>query len=354
MPRLKSDSLRHIGYELLEAVGCAPEDARTVVDHLVESNLFGHDSHGAIRFPEYIRAIKQEGRFRARAPITIVRETPCTAVVDNGGGLGQVGGAFAIRLAIQKAKQHGVASVGLRNTSHVGRVGAYPLMAARETCIGLAFVNGGRFGRQIVPFGGIDGRLSTNPIAFAAPRRDADPIMADMTTSVVAEGKIRVAANQGKRVPEGILLDHEGKPTTDPRTLKGNPPGAMLPMGGIVAHKGYALGMMVEILGGALSGQGCAAGEQIMRSNGVFFTVYHIPHFTDMDTYFDEVETLVRHVRSSRLAPGFKEILLPGEPEFRAAKQRAQEGIEIDDTTWSHILEAAEMVGVDASGWKVG
>jgi uncharacterized oxidoreductase len=274
--------------------------------------------------------------------------------VDNGGALGQVGGTFAIRLAIEKARQYGVATVTLGNTSHVGRVGAYPLIAAREGMIGFATVNGGRFGRQIAPFGGIDGRLSTNPIAFAAPRRADDPIMVDMTTSVVAEGKVRVAANQGKSVPDGWLIDSEGRPTNDPRSLKGNPPGAILPMGGIVAHKGFGLGVMVEILGGALSGQGCAAGETIMKSNGVMFTVYNIPFFVEMDWYHEEVETLVKHIRSSRVAPGFREILLPGEPEFRSARKKREEGIEIDDTTWTHIREAAVSVGIDSSGWKEG
>lgn len=346
MPRFTPDTLRQIGYDLLQAAGCTPEDARIVVDHLVESNLFGHDSHGAIRYPEYVRAIK-EGRFQARAAARIVRESPCAAVVDGGGALGQLGGRFAMQLAIDKAKAHGVAAVSLRNTSHIGRVGAYPLMAARAGLIGLAFVNAGRLGYQIAPFGGIDGRLSTNPLAFAAPRREADPIMVDMTTSVVAEGKIRVAINQGKSVPEGWLIDSEGRPTTDPRALKADPPGAILPLGGVVAHKGFGLSIMMEVFGGTLSGEGCAAGSRLMHSNGVLFTVYSIEHFTDLDEYYDEVEGLIRHAKSSRLAPGFSEILAPGEPEFRTAKRRAAEGIEVDDTTWSYIINAAQSVGLD-------
>lgn len=351
MPRFKPDTLRRIGYDLLEAAGCLPDDARFVVDHLVESNLFGHDSHGVIRYPEYVRAIR-EGRFQARATARIIRESPCTAVVDNGGALGQLGGRFAIQLAIGKAREHGVAAVSLRNTSHIGRVGAYPLMAAREGLIGLACVNAGRLGYQIAPFGGIDGRLSTNPLAFAAPRRDADPILVDMTTSVVAEGKVRVAINQGKSVPEGWLIDSEGRPTTDPRMFKADPPGAMLPMGGVVAHKGYGLSIMMEVLGGTLSGEGCAAGSRVMRSNGVLFTVYHIEHFTDLDEYYNEVEGLIRHVKSSRLAPGFSEILVPGEPEFRNARRRTAEGIDVDDTTWSYIIAAAQSVGLDPARWE--
>lgn len=352
MPVISPEKLHRIGCEVLEAAGCTADDARSVVDHLVDSNLFGHDSHGAIRLPEYVKAIKDEGRFKARADVRIVRESPCTAVVDNGGALGQVGGSFAMRLAMEKARNHGTATVSLRRTSHVGRVGAYPLMAAREGLIGLAFVNAGRFGRQIPPFGGIDGRISTNPIAFSAPRRNADPVLVDLTTSVVAEGKVRVAANKGVRVPEGWLIDHEGNPTTDPTVIKGPPPnGAILPMGGIVAHKGYSLGVLVEILGGTLSGQGCAQGEQIVESNGVLFTVYDISFFSDLDWYYEEVEGMIQHVKASRTAPGFDEILLPGEPEFRLAATRRQEGISIDDTTWRQIEEAGIRVGLNPENW---
>ena len=351
VPKFQAKALRRIGYELFEAAGCTPEDTRTVVDHLVESNLFGHDSHGAIRFYEYARAVR-EGRFQPRAIPVVVEEYPCLAVVDAKGAMGQVGATFAAKLASEKARIHGVGCVALRNTSHIGRAGAYPLMAAREGLIGLIFVNAGHLGYQIAPFGGIDGRLSTNPIAFAAPRREAEPILVDMTTSVVAEGKVRVATNSGHQVPEGWLIDSEGNPTVDPGDFSADPPGAILPMGGVVAHKGFALSLVVELLGGTLSGQGCAAGERQMISNGVLLTVYDIAHFTDREAYYDEVEALIRHVKSSRVAPGFEEILLPGEPEFRSATQRKMEGIEVDDTTWSMICEEARAVGLEPQRWE--
>ena len=351
MPNFQPSALREIGYQLFEASGCTTEDAHAVVDHLVESNLFGHDSHGAIRYYEYTRAIR-EGRFQPRATPTIVRDYPSTAVVDAGGALGQVGATFAINLAIDKARQHGLATVTLRNTSHVGRAGAYPLMAARQgNLIALAFVNAGHLGYQIAPFGGLEGRISTNPIAFSAPRPETDPILVDMTTSVVAEGKVRVAINQGKHVPEGWLIDADGNPTTDPNDFRAEPPGAILPLGGVVAHKGYALGLVVELLGGTLSGEGCADGSRTMRSNGVLFTVYNIEHFTELSTYYEEVEALLRHVKSSRLAPGFKEILAPGEPEFRSAQRKESEGIEIDETTWAAICQEGRTLGLDLNSW---
>lgn len=353
MPTFSPDRLRQIGFQVFTTAGCTPEDTRAVVDHLVTSNLFGHDSHGVIRFPEYLRNLR-EGRFKMQAAPTIVREHACTAVVDGNGALGQLGGAFAMNLAIQKARQNGVATVTLRNCAHVGRVGAYPLQAAAAGLIGLAFVNAGRLGYQIAPFGGLDGRMSTNPIAFAAPRRNDPPIMVDMTTSVTAEGKVRVALNAGKPVPEGWLIDHEGNPTTDPHSFYSDPGGAILPMGGVVAHKGYALGMIVELLGGALSGEGVASGSRVMTSNGVLFTVYNIEHFTDLETYYEEVETLVHFIKQSRLAPGFTEILAPGEPEFRSAAKREQSGITIDPTTWASICSEARLLGIDPDVWVTG
>ena len=351
MPRFTPEALRAIGLDMFQAAGCRPDDAEAVVDHLLESSLFGHDSHGAIRYYEYLEAIR-DGRFNSRATPHVIQEHPCAAVVDAGGGLGQVGATLATRMAIDKAREHGVATVTLRNTSHIGRAGAYPLMAARERMIGQALVNAGREGYKVAPFGGIDGRLSTSPIAFSAPRRSADPILLDMTTSVVADGKLRVAINQGKSIPGGWATDAEGNPTTDPTRVRTEPPGALLPLGGIVSYKGYGLNLMVEIMAGALGGEGCASPSRVMVSNGFVITVYHIEHFTDIDNYYDEVEALVRHVKSSRPLPGFDEILLPGEPEFRCACRRRTDGLDVDSTTWDRICAEAREFGLDPARWK--
>jgi len=350
MPRFNHVDLHTIGCSLFEAAGCSPADATTVVDHLVESNLFGQDGHGALRYYEYVEKIL-EGNFNPKGQPSVVQQRGCTAIVDGGGGFGQVGGRLAIELAMELAREHGVASATLRNSSHVGRAGAYPLMAAREGFMAIALVNAGRLGRQIAPFGGIDGKLSTNPIAFAAPRPHGEPIVVDMTTSVVAEGKIRMADNKGERVPEGWIIDHEGNPTTDPADLLGDPPGAILPMGGAVGYKGYGLGLAVELWGGLLSGEGCASGERVFKSNGAMFTVYDPSFFADAETYAHEVEGLIAHVMSSRLAPGVEQILLPGELEFRTAEKRRREGIDVDDGTWKRICDAAQSVGLDPSAW---
>ncbi|MCH2210366.1 MAG: Ldh family oxidoreductase [Fuerstiella sp.] len=350
MPILFPDFLRDIGCRLFETAGCSAEDARIVTDHLVDSSLYGHDSHGLIRFYEYL-GFFERGLWTPRGVPKIVSEYPCTAIVDGGSSMGQVSGAFAMKIAMQKAREHGTATVTLRNCSHLGRCGAYPLMAARNNLIAVAFVNAGRMGRQIAPHGGIDGKLSTNPIAFCAPRKDHDPIMVDMATSVTAEGKIRVARNRGESLPPGWITDNAGQPSVDPGDYLESA-GAMLPLGGVASHKGYCLSWIVEVLGGALSGEGVASGEVHMVSNGAVFTVYDIEHFTDLDSYYAEIETLIRHLRTSRVNPDVGEILVPGEPEFRKYKERSRNGIDVDETTWSHICTSARGLGLNPDSWQ--
>jgi uncharacterized oxidoreductase len=351
MRRFSPNSLEQIGVEIFKTLGCTEETAKVVSEHLVESCLFGQEGHGLIRFYEYAKQT-WEGKFDPKAEPTVIKDRACTAVVDGGGGFGQVGAQLAISLAMEKARKHGMGAVGLRNAGHVGRAGAYPLTAAREGLIGMAFVNAGHLGRQIAPFGGIDGKLSTNPIAFAAPRRGGEPILLDITTSVVAEGKIRLAHHRGDKVPEGWIIDSQGNPTTDPGDQLGDPPGAILPLGGAVGYKGYGLGMLVELMGGLLSGEGCANGERVFKSNGVFFTVCDPSFFTDEETYDSEIESLISHVLSSRIDPKIGEILLPGELEFRTERKRRAEGIPVDDATWDLLCKVAAKLELNSDTWE--
>ena len=177
--------------------------------------------------------------------------------------------------------------------------------------------------------------------------------MVDMTTSTVADGKIRVATNLGTPLPEGWIVDAAGKPSTDPQGYFGEPRGAILPLGGPLGHKGYALGMMMELCAGGLSGQGMAAGDSRAPANAFLLTAYDIGHFTDMDFFYDEVEALVGHVKSSRTAPGVTEILVPGEPEFRTERERERTGIPIDDTTWEKVCASARDLGLDPTAWEL-
>ncbi|MBT3343221.1 MAG: Ldh family oxidoreductase [Gemmatimonadetes bacterium] len=350
MPRFTPDHLRTVGRAMFEAAGCSAPDASIVADHLVESSLFGHDSHGTLRMYEYVDQIAA-GTFSPTGRPRVERQRGVTACIDGDRALGQVAGKLAVDTGIDLAHTHGVSVITVRNCSHLGRIGAYPLAVARQGLIGQAFVNAGRLGRQIPPYGGIDGRISTNPIAFAAPRSSGDPILVDMTTSVVAEGKIRVAHNRGEDVPAGWITDPEGQPTQDPRQFLDPPGGAILPLGGPVAYKGYCLGMMVEMLGGILSGEGTANGEVRMRSNGMLLTIYDPSFFCEDEKYDLELESLISHVLGSRIDPAVGRIRLPGSPEFDTARDRNRDGIPVDDTTWNRILERARRLGLDTQDW---
>jgi uncharacterized oxidoreductase len=353
VPTVTADALRHIGYEFFTALGCRLEDARIITDHLVQSNLYGHDSHGVVRMHQYWSAVREDKVVDPQAVPEIVREHPSTAVVDAHNGFGQVGAVFATNILIEKARKNGIASVSLRNTSHIGRVGEYPHMVAQAGLLGVICVNAGRLGFQVAPFGGIDGRLGTNPLAFAAPRRNDPPFFIDMTTSTVADGKIKVAANKGEPLPEGWIVDSEGNPSTNPADYWDEPHGAVLPLGGPLGHKGTSLSLMMEICGGGLSGQGMSQGDMRVDSNGVHITAYDIGQFVEPDFFYDELEALLSHIKTSRPRPGVAEVLTPSEPEYRSQSEREQSGIPIDETTWEQLCASARDLGLDPSNWEL-
>ena len=326
------------------AAGTPEGNATRVATSLVKANLVGHDSHGVIRVPQYVAAIR-EGRIDPAATPVVERETACTALVDGNWGWGQVAGWEATWLAIAKARECGLAAVALHRSNHVGRVGEYAEEIARQEMIGLITVNNHGGAPQVAPFGGRERRLSSNPIAFAAPT-SGDLILVDMTSAVVAEGKVRVLRNEGKRAPEGWLIDAEGNPTTDPGVLYADPPGALLPLGGLLGHKGYGLGVMIDILSGALSGGGCSSLKAARVGNAAFIEAVRVDAFTSRERYYGEVDGLVQSLKSCRPAAGFSEVLVPGEPERRAEKARRANGIDIDEETWHQLTETALSLNV--------
>ncbi|NOZ21982.1 MAG: Ldh family oxidoreductase [Planctomycetes bacterium] len=345
MPTFSEDKLRAIASRIFQAAGCPTDEADLVADVLVNSNLVGHDSHGVIRISQYVRSLR-DGKVKPGAEIRVVRQTPATAVLDCGWGFGPVGAKRTMALAVEKAEATSISCVTTRNCNHVGRLGEYPVMASDAGMIGIAMVNNHGGGQVMAVYGGRAKRLSPNPISVAIPRRGAPPVLLDITSSVVAEGKLRVKRNKGERVPEGWIVDHEGTPSTDPNDFYADPPGAILPMGGIVAHKGYGLSFVIDILCGALSGAGCSREANQPIGNAMVAIVIKIDNFTTPEDFDQEVADLVTYVKSSPLIPGFTEVLLPGEPEFRELEKRRANGIDIDDETWRQISEAAESVGV--------
>jgi uncharacterized oxidoreductase len=295
--------------------------------------------------PQYYKLL-QESTVVAGQKVRIEQETDSSAVFEGGWGFGQVLCRQAMEIAMAKAKNQSVAAVTLYNCSHIGRVGEYVEMAVEKNMIGIVSCNNHGAARLTSPFGGIDARMSPNPIAFGFPTGGAFPIIIDMTASVVAEGKIRVKKNLGQNLPEGWALDADGNPITDPNAFYGPPRGSILPFGGISAHKGYALGIAVDILDGALGGGGCSRDGADRLGNGVFLLALDVDRFKAVDAFKEDVDNFVQFLKSSRRMPGFDEITMPGELEFRRRQQLEKEGISVDDTTWQQICETAEAVNV--------
>ena len=337
------DQLRKNGFEIFKAAGATDEEARIISDLLVESNLAGHDSHGVLRIPQYVRMI-QNGDIKPGANIEIVQETPATAIINGNWGVGQLIAAKAMQIAIEKAKSCSISSVSVYNCNHIGRLANYALMAAEREMIAIMMVNGHGGDQSVAPFGGIARRLGTNPISVAIPTKN-DPFVLDITTSAVAGGKIRVKRARKEELPEGWLIDSEGNPTTDLEVYFTG--GALLPLGGVLGHKGYGLGLVVDILAGALSEAGCSRADAPQLGNGIWACVIKIENFTPIDEFKDRVHLLFEYVKSSPTAPGFNETVIPGERSFRERRKRLEEGIFIEDETWQQIMDTRRSLGLD-------
>jgi uncharacterized oxidoreductase len=344
MRTFTAETLEAFAARLLVAAGAPEEEAAIVAGALVRANLAGHDSHGVIRLEQYCRLMR-EGLIVPGAPTEVVAETPGTVVVDGHWGFGQVVARRATELAIARARSQGVGVAGARHANHMGRLGDYPAMAAARGMVAIAAVNNHGGGAWVAPWGGREGRLSTNPIAIAAPGPDG-PILLDITTSVVAEGKIRVKRNRNEPMPAGWALDARGEPTTDPMDLYGTPRGAILPFGGEAGHKGFGLSLMVDILAGALTGADCSQAAAPRVGNAFFLVAIDIAGMTPLSAFDGQVRALIDWVRSAALAPGFDAILIPGEPEAATEARRRAEGIPVDDETWRQMTDFARALGV--------
>jgi uncharacterized oxidoreductase len=340
MPRLTAEEVTRVSIEILRAAG-APEDHATIVTrHLVDANLAGHDSHGVMRLPQYVEEIGR-GQISPEATETVVRDWAGGAVIDARGALGQVACYRAMERALDKAKERGVGVVTVRSCGHSGRLGTYGELAAAKGRIGMVFNNAGGSGQWVAPFGGSVGRLSTNPLCIAAPSAGEFPIVIDMSTCVAPEGKVRHTFQSGKPAPDGWLIDAQGRPTNDPGALYETPRGALLPFGESAGHKGFGLSFLVDVLAGALTDAGCARPDAPHQSpgRGLLFLALDVEVFTSLDGFRSHVETLVDYVRSCPPAPGFEEVLAPGEFEYRRRQERQRDGFEIPEQTWQTISD---------------
>ncbi|HEV8615273.1 MAG TPA: Ldh family oxidoreductase [Methylomirabilota bacterium] len=344
MPTIAAETLERITREIFAARGVPKDDAAWIATLLVRANLRGHDSHGVIRIPSYVAAMKS-GDTNATPQIAVVMETPTLAILDGDLGFGQVVARRGITLAIDKARAQGLAAVALRRTNHVGRLADYAEMAAQRGLVGMLWVNA-PMSLNVAPWGGAARRLGTNPHAIAIPGPDGSVAMSfDFATSVVAEGKLRVKFNRGETAAPGIMLNGRGEPSTDPREYYTEPPGSLITAG---EHKGFGLSLAIEILAGILSGTGAARAKPGAVQNGVLMLCVDIERFLPPADFHAQVAELFGFVRSAPLAKGASEILIPGEPEARTARERLAGGVPVEDETWRQIRECASEVSVRA------
>jgi uncharacterized oxidoreductase len=337
--RIPVATLRAFAAAVFRAAGSSDAEAATVGDHLVDANLAGHDSHGVIRVAKYVDW-HARGMVLANRHAVVVRESACHAVVDGQFGYGQVIGREAMALAVDKAHSVGMCAVAIRNAGHLGRIGAWAEQVAAAGLASIHFVNTSGFGILVAPFGGTDRRLSANPIAAGAPGPGGAPLVLDMSTSAIAEGKIQVAKNRGEPLPPGCTIDAHGQPNTDPATFYGPPVGALLPVGG---HKGYGLSVFCEILAGALTGgqttnpDNATAGRLV---NNMLSVVFDAEAFCGEAAFAAEIARLAAWVKASPpMTPG-GEVLLPGEIERRTRARLEREGIALDAVTRRQIADS--------------
>ena len=351
MVTIKVENLIDFVADVFAHADSSPEEARRIATYLTTANLTGHDSHGVIRVPVYIRW-KKMGSIVPNQTAEVVIDTPSLVVVDGKFGYGQTVTPQAVRLGIEKCKKAGVTALALRNSAHLGRVGDWAEMAAAEGLVSIHFVTAAG-SLLVAPYGGVEKRLSTAPYCVGIPRDGKDPIVLDFATSIVAEGKVLVASRGGKKLPKGALIDADGTLSEDPAVLYG-PYGAdgardhTKGTGAIRAfgeHKGSGLAFICELLGGALTGTGATSANRRFANGMLAF--YIDPKVVDPAHFFDgEVSRYTDFIRATKPVAGVDQVLVPGDTERMTRAERTKNGVPLPDDTWAAIVSTAREVGV--------
>ena len=340
VPRLQAAVQR-----VVRGFGSSEAEVQAVADNLIGANLSGHDSHGIGMLPRYAEAFLQGG-LRANAHVSTLLDAGAMLRLDGNAGFGQVIGAEAMALGIARARAQGSCIIALGNSHHLGRIGAWAELAAAAGLVSLHFVN--VIARAVVaPHGGADARFGTNPFCAGVPLTGRDPVILDFATSMIAQGKTRVAYNKGELVAPGCLIDDQGRPTQEPRYSVVPPIGALLTYG---AHKGFGMAMMCELLGGALAAgmtQRDDDGSQRRVLNGMFSVLVDPAMLADRAAFETEALGFIDWVKASPPREGFGPVQMAGEPERAWRAQRTAQGVPVDATTWQEILAAAGRLGVD-------
>lgn len=332
--------------EILKAAGVDSQSADVVACSLIKANLRGVDSHGITQLPVYVERLRKGG-INLNPDIKTIQESSSVAVVDGDDGLGIVVGTIAMNKAIEKAKSSGIGAVGVKRSNHFGMAAFFSMMALEHGMIGVCMSNSAPF---VAPWGGKKPCLGTNPFSMAVPTQKGFPIVVDMATSAAARGKIKLASQKKEQIPEGWALDEEGQMTTDPaRALQGS----LLPFGG---PKGYGIILAVDILCGILTGSSFGpyvipASRDVSgpQGTGHFFLSLDIRKFMPLDSFESRLNHMVEEIKNCPLAPGVTKILVPGELEFMAEKERLAEGIPVDDVLMSRIRELGKLLNLDVN-----
>ncbi|XAH24228.1 Ldh family oxidoreductase [Xylophilus sp. GW821-FHT01B05] len=341
---IAGDRLQRFTAAALTQVGLPPQDAAKVAALMVEADLQGSDGHGIIRLPQYVQRI-QAGGINVRPDIRVVQERAAMAVVDGDNGMGHLVVSRAVELAIEKARGAGVAWVGTRASNHAGPASLYARMPVAHDMIGLYFAVGNA--NHMPPWGGMEMLLSTNPIAAGIPAGDEPAVVLDMATTVAAYGKVKAKAKRGEAMPEGWMIDRQGRPLTDPTRAH---EGFLLPIGG---HKGYGLALIVGLLAGTL--QGAAMGREVVDFNadhvtptntGQAILVIDLAAFGGAGPFKAAVDALVRDIRSSERLPGVERIWLPGEQSHGRRAAYAQSGVPVAAALVQDLDQLAARIGI--------
>jgi LDH2 family malate/lactate/ureidoglycolate dehydrogenase len=340
--RYRHEDLFEYGTQVLERLDVPAADAAEVSACLMKAELRGIDSHGMVRLPVYARRI-QAGVVAARPNIRSIPAGAASALVDGGNALGPVVGARAMQAALDLAQDRGTGFVGVRGSNHFGPAGYYIEKAIAAGCIGLAISNAPP---NMAPFGGRSRFLGTNPVAIGVPAGDEPPLIFDASTSVVARGKIIVAAHAGKSIPEGWAIDPDGYPTTDaPQALAG----AVLPFGG---PKGSAISFIIDVFCGVLTGAAFATQLNTLENLAAVQNVGHVFAAVRPDLFIPRTEfaarmdALLRMLKASPPAPGAGRVLVPGEIEMMNEIHTRAHGVQVDDVIATQLEDLARELGV--------
>ncbi|MGH7766260.1 MAG: Ldh family oxidoreductase [Candidatus Binatia bacterium] len=343
MPRFKHTSILEFSERLLRSSGVPETDAELLATLLVKADLRGYSGHGIVRIPSY-RTWIEDGTTQVKEKPKVIREGKATAVIDCNHYIGQVAAHDGMKLAIAKAKEHGVGIVSLSRAGHVGRLADYMETAAEAGMIGSAAVCVGA--GSVTFYGGRERVTGTNPMAFGIPRRNGEHIVLDFATSAMSMGELGKRHSRNEPIPDNVMLDGHGNPTNSLDTFRGPPRGVLLPFGG---YKGSGLNLVAEILGGILSGNGLGRqwwDKGAHAVNGVILQAIAVEEFQPLEKFFDQVEDLVSLAKSVKPAPGFSEILLPGERARKIEARQLREGVALDESTWADLRHLADELGV--------